>query len=411
MRIFHPLRSPSVALLWAGLSLSTLGDQLYAIALTWIAVGVFGSAAGYLAAFQALVLLLAVLGIGRWADRWRRRRSMIGADLVRAAILVAVVGVWLTRGEPKATELIAAILVLGIGQAIFQPALQSVLPALVCDPVLLPAANGLLDATDRTARLLGPGLVALLGGVLPVVHFLTLDAVSFAASAGALLLIGRRHPDPAANPPSPEAIWRGIQRGTRAMRSHPLLGYVLSTTGLLSGAWYSVFFLDLPLLLKDQGLASYGAILSAYGCTNLAATLLFGSRMLPARPQFQMFAGNLFVGFGMALMGLASLLPDSLRLPAMMASAALGAVGGPMKDIPVAVLRQTRLAAADGPAAMRTYMAANSAGILAGMLVAPLAIGLFGVVPVVVAGGAAVMGIGVVGLMRFGAWAEVPVPA
>ena len=64
-----------------------------------------------------------------------------------------------------------------------------------------------------------------------------------------------------------------------------------------------------------------------------------------------MFAGNLFVGFGMALMGLASLLPDSLRLPAMIASAALDAVGGPMKDIPVAVLRQTRLAAADGPAA------------------------------------------------------------
>lgn len=403
MRIFYPLRSPSVALLWGGLSLSTLGDQLYAIALTWIAVGVFGSAAGYLAAFQALVLLLAVLGIGRWADRWRRRRSMIGADLVRAAILALVVGAWLARGEPRAAELIAAILVLGIAQAVFQPALQSVLPSLVSDPALLPAANGLLDATDRTARLLGPGLVALLGGVLPVVHFLTLDACSFAASAGALLLIGRRHRDPAVSPPTAEAIWRGIARGWRAMRSHPLLGYVLATTGLLSGAWYSVFFLDLPLLLKDQGLANYGAILSAYGCTNLAATLLFGSRALPAKPQFQMFGGNLFVGFGMALVGLASLLPDAWRVPAMMAAAALGAVGGPMKDIPVAVLRQTKLVPADMGAAMRTYMAANSAGILAGMLLAPVAIGLVGVVPVVVLSGAAVIGIGVVGLARFSA--------
>ena len=50
MRIFHPLRGAPVALLWGGLSLSALGDQLYAVALTWIAVGVFGANAGYLSA-------------------------------------------------------------------------------------------------------------------------------------------------------------------------------------------------------------------------------------------------------------------------------------------------------------------------------------------------------------------------
>ena len=119
MRIFQPLRGAPVALLWGGLSLSALGDQLYAVAMTWIAVQVVGSNAGYLAALQSAVVLLAVLGIGRWADRWDHQRSMIGADLSRAAILLAVVIVWLATGGPSAAQLVAAIVVLAAGQAVF----------------------------------------------------------------------------------------------------------------------------------------------------------------------------------------------------------------------------------------------------------------------------------------------------
>ena len=59
-----------MALLWGGLSFSAVGDQLYAVALTWIAVGVLGSNAGYLSALQAFIALLEVLFIGAWADRW-----------------------------------------------------------------------------------------------------------------------------------------------------------------------------------------------------------------------------------------------------------------------------------------------------------------------------------------------------
>ena len=65
MHIIRPLRKPAAALLWAGLSLSALGDPLYAVALTWIAVGVLGSGAGDLAALNAGVVLLAVPGLGR----------------------------------------------------------------------------------------------------------------------------------------------------------------------------------------------------------------------------------------------------------------------------------------------------------------------------------------------------------
>jgi MFS transporter, DHA3 family, macrolide efflux protein len=415
LRIFVPLRSVPIALLWGGLSLSAIGDQLYTVALTWIAVSVLGSNAGYLAALQAFVLLLGALGIGRWADRWDQQRSMVGADLCRAAILTAVVILWLAVGAPSVTGLVAAIAVLAIGQAVFQPALQSVLPFLVDDARLLPAANGSLDATNRSARLLGPGFVALLAGIIPVVHFLTLDALSFVASAAAILLIVRLN-----GRPSPigrtrrEGILRGIVRGVRGMGSHPLLGYTLATNGPLNGAWYAVFFLTLPLMIEQygvvgfggSGLGAFGLVISAYGCTNLAATVLFGSRTLSSRPQLQMFVGNVISGVGMVFVGLAKLLPAPWLLPGLMAAASFAAVGGPMKDIPVAVLRQTRLHHTDIAAAMRAYMAVTSAGMLLAMLFIPTAVGLAGVVPVIIACGAIVIGIGLFGLVRYASWVE-----
>ncbi len=415
MRILHPLRNPSTALLWSGLSLSAIGDQLYAVALGWIGVGILGENAGYLTSLQSLVLLLAVLGIGRWSDRWEQRRAMIGADLVRAAILLGIVAAWLIGGTPSATGLVIAIIVLALGQSVFQPALQTVLPGVVADSAMLPAANGLLDATDRSARLIGPGLVGVLAAVVPTVHFLTIDAVSFILSATALLWIGRLRPGLATpRATSREPAWRGVLRGIRALRSHPLLGYYLKATGLVNGAWYALFYFTLPLAIAQRGihgpggagLGAYGLVISAYGSTNLAATLIFGSRIMPTRPQFQMFGGGIITGAGMMLMGPALLLPPDWVLPGLMASAAVSAFGGPMKDIPMAVLRQTRIRPADLAAAVRAYMAATSSGALLALLLVPSLIAAAGVLPVILGCGAIVIAVGATALIRFADWSE-----
>lgn len=415
MRILHPLRTPPTALLWGGLSLSAIGDQLYIVALGWIGVGILGANAGYLTSLQSLVLLLAVLGIGRWADHWDQRRAMIGADVVRAAILLGIVAAWLAGGTPSATGLVVAVVVLALGQAVFQPALQTVLPGVVADTAMLPAANGLLDATDRSARLIGPGLVGVLAAIVPTVHFLTIDAISFLLSAAALLWIGRLRPglvSPRATHREP--VWRGMLRGIRALQTHPLLGYYLKATGMVNGAWSSLFYFALPLAIAQRGihgpggagLGAYGLVISAYGSTNLAATLVFGSRMMPARPQFQMFGGGIITGLGMMLMAPALLLPAGWVLPGLMAAAAISAVGGPMKDIPMAVLRQTRVRPADLAAAMRAYMAATSSGTLFALLIVPSLIAAIGVLPVILLCGATVIAAGATALILFADWSE-----
>lgn len=409
MRLLTPLRDRPVALLWGGLSLSAVGDQLYAVALTWIAVGVFGTAAGYLAALTAATVMAAALLAGRWADAWEQRAAMIGADLARGLALLAVVLDWTLRGRPSAVGLVVITVVLAVGQAVFQPALQGSLPGLVRDAGRLPAVNALLDSTDRIARLLGPGLVAVLAAFLPARHFLSLDAASFGLSATALILIGRLR----SVPRQPHETSRGsvlfsVLRGFRAVASHRLLRLEMQVNGINNGAWYAVIFLGLPLALAHlggagPGLRAYGLVISAYGCTNLLATLAIGGRGLPDNPGRMVFAGNVVVGTGLMLIALSAALPlpPTAAVLCFAGAAALGAIGGPMHDIPVAVLRQTDLSAADVPAAMRAALVTRNGGVLTAMLIAPM---LYASVPVpaVMAGCAAVMlCTGAIGLSRF----------
>ena len=145
--LFRPLKVRRVSLLWGALTLSAIGDQLYAVALVWVAVGIFGSAAGYLSALQAGCGLLSALLVGRWADRWGQRGAMAGADAVRAGVLAVLVVWWLGQGKPPPAALVLAILVLAAGEAVFRPALAATLPILLPDRALLPAANALFDTT------------------------------------------------------------------------------------------------------------------------------------------------------------------------------------------------------------------------------------------------------------------------
>ena len=403
-----PLRHRAIVLLWGGLATSAVGDQLYAVALAWIGVSVFGAKAGYLSALSSLCLLLTALAIGHWADRWDRRRTMIAADIVRAAALAGLVLAWSLLGAPPAIGLVMAVIVLGVGSACFQPALQAVLPAIVPEVRLLPAANALLDATDRIARLVGPGLVAALASLIPMRHFLTLDALTFIVSAIAMLLIGRvsTHRDLGPRPP----IVVTITRGFRAMARNPLLWYTLRTSAIWNGAWVCVYLFALPLLIARHGIAgpggsgmgAYGLVISAYGCTNLLATLIIGSRDISRHPQRLVMAGKIVNGAGTGMLALAGLLSPHLALPALAASAAFAALGGPMGDIPISVLRQTALPVSEIPAAMRAYLVTSSAGSLVALLIAPLLIQNFGLVTVILGCAVLIIGTGIGGFLLLG---------
>lgn len=413
MLLFSLLRRRSVALIWSGLAFSALGDQLYAVALGWVAVDVFGAAAGYIAAVKAAIILLTLVIGGGLADRWDRKRTMMGADLLRFASLLLLVLAWSVENRPNPWLLATAVGVLAAGEAFFQPALQALLPGLLArEPGLLVAANSLLDATNRLARLLGPGLIALVGALVAPVHFFSLNAVSFLLSTLALASLRVPPGQPRSSDSGDLHPIASMARGFRVMRRDRLLGYLLDVSGLISGAWYVVFFLAVPLAITQylgasdaSGFGVYGLVISAYGLSNLAANLIIGSRDLPARPSRLIFFGVSVTGLGIVAMAIACspLVPGPFRLLAFVAASALSGFGGPLKDIPFATLRQTLIAPSDIAAGMRAYLATTQIGMLAAMLTAPWACEAIGPRGVMLVCGAILLGIAGMGWWRCGA--------
>ncbi len=403
--ILRPLSFRPLALLWGGLALSSVGDQLFNVVLGWVAASSFGTRAGLLPAIQAAVMLVTALFIGRIADRFEDRRLMISSDLMRAAVLAVMVAAWLALGQPPAWSLVACVLALAVGNACFRPALMAVVPGLAPAPELLPATNALIDTTERIARLLGPGLVGLLAARLPLVHFVSIDVATFLVSALAVTLLPRpvRH----ARPTAPQNFWASLTHGFIAVRRNAILGFVLMTTGVINGAWYTAYFIGLPLMLVQGhvagGIGAFGLVISAYGVTNLISTLIVGNRPMSRHPGRMIFGGNVFLGIGLTVLGLAgATLASSSLLAGFVAAALLSAIGGPMQDITVATLRQTVLPRADIAAGTRAFVVMSQAGMLLALLLSPLLFAGIGVAPTVMRCGLAVLIASALGLARFG---------
>ncbi|MEF9672738.1 MFS transporter [Pseudomonas sp. PCH446] len=159
MKLFKPLLQRPVALLWGGLALSAIGDELFALAVAWMAVQVAGSDASWLGALRGAAALAGALLGGIWAERWDHRRTMIGADLVRAGFALVPMLAWVL-GFMNLWTLAVPVMLMMILNSLFEPALRASLPRIAAAPDQLQALNALFDAIIRVARVIGPMLAA-----------------------------------------------------------------------------------------------------------------------------------------------------------------------------------------------------------------------------------------------------------
>ncbi|MGA8710102.1 MAG: MFS transporter [Thermoplasmata archaeon] len=173
--------------LFAGLA-STAGSAIASVCLVWIVffatdspldVGLLG------AAWLVAGVLFSVFG-GTLVDRYDRRRLMIGADLARAAAMASVAVVLEFYGFNLLTILVAYFLV-GAFTTIFNPAEQSIVPALVEAP-LVADANGLVRSSRSALSFVGYAVGGILIVSVGAVWGVAANAATFALSA--LLLFG-----------------------------------------------------------------------------------------------------------------------------------------------------------------------------------------------------------------------------
>lgn len=105
--------------------------------------------------FAGLPWLLFALQTGALADRWNRRRTMIGCDLASAA-LYAVLAVLVLTGTARLASLCAVAFAAATVSTLFESASQAALPSVVPRSLLSRGNSRLYLGTVLVGMLAGP---------------------------------------------------------------------------------------------------------------------------------------------------------------------------------------------------------------------------------------------------------------
>jgi hypothetical protein len=396
------LRNRSIALLWSGQAASAIGDEIYRVALIWVAVGLIGPDTGYLAAGQAAALLTLSLVGGKWADHWDHFRTMIWVDALRAIIVLFPVMLIHFMPLSMSALWIVALLISALS-AFFDPALQAMLPRFSPDVQTLQAATGLMSTTIRLARVAGPMVIGVLTVFIPTVHFFSLDSVTFGISALSIVALRRR--SSSAEPFQTVELKKikragfreSVMAGFRVVERNETMRFVIRAKCLTGGAWSLAYILGLALFahqLAPTDVRGFGSVVAAYGVGNLASALILGN-MNRKRPAWMMFCGYSWMGVGFLLMAL------SPNIYFLMLTSAFAAFGGPMNDLPFVDLAQSGFSIDDIPKIFRLRMAVETAATLVCMLISPMLFRIFSIQIVIGFAGIVTLGVGIYGLWRY----------
>ncbi len=262
--------------LWSSAAFSNLADGVMKVALPLVAVRYTDSPLLIAGLGFALSLpwLLFALTAGALADRYDRRRLMIGANIARAALLAALT-LAVVLGAGSIVLLYLAALLVGTAETVYDTSSQSILPQLV-DRSALSRANGRLYAAELTGNhFIGPPLGGFLVAAGVGLAFATPVALWVAAVGLLLLVRGTFRVDH----PGTTTIRADIAEGLRALWSSTLLRVLAIMVGgfnFASSAMFAVFVLyavgpDSAMGLDDP---AYGALLTASALGSVLGTFL-----------------------------------------------------------------------------------------------------------------------------------------
>jgi MFS family permease len=189
-----PLINRDYARLWYGQAISTLGDYAFNTTLIlWMAIDLGAgkpwapeAVSGVMLAAGAAVLLTGPLA-GVFVDRWNRRSTMLGTEVVRGALVCLLTAMFFVpvRALPVWAWLTAVYLVvfaLNAAGQFFGPARFATIGSVVPGKEDRARAAGIGQATGATVSMLGPPLAAPLLFTAGAQWALLFDAATYAVS-------------------------------------------------------------------------------------------------------------------------------------------------------------------------------------------------------------------------------------
>jgi MFS family permease len=384
-------------LLITSLAVSSCGDWLYNVALLALVYERTGSPTWVSLTTAVRVVPMVVLGPfgGVLADRYDRRRLMIGADVIRAGLMV-LLGIVAATGLPI---LLAPVLAGAAAAAgVVYPSSVAASTARFVDTRELQRANAIRSAVGQAAIVAGPALGALMMVVAGPSVCILLNAVTFIASAFAVgsIQAGEKFAPPErTGEVQMPSVLSDIKSGAQALRGAPA-AIRLVAADVLGSAVYGMLTVTLVLVSRKVGAGTggYGLLLGGFGLGGVIGATVTARLDAPSRWRGTLAVAMLLVGIPLAALGVVPTLAGALAL------AVLG--GGGM--IVGEVLGETALPRMlDDEVLARAYGLAfpmSISGIVAGSLIAGPLVSAFGLTGTLALGGAAVLTIGALLLSR-----------
>jgi predicted MFS family arabinose efflux permease len=291
------LQSPAVKRLWIAQIISIFGDFLAIFAIfslvTFQLHGTPTQVSMILVAFLTPFAVISPLA-GVFVDKWNVKATMIGSDVVRGLLVLALLFV-------RDVDAIYAILfVMSVFSSFFVPA-QSVAVRTLAPAGGLLAVNALMSQAVQGAQIITPSISGVLVDWLGANACFLFDSLSFFVSAGLVfsLTIKRQSSAPAGPPISLRA---SFAQGFRFIFTHSAISFVMiaMACGMFAvrcfGALLSVWVRD--ILRSDAKLFGLLNTLIGIGMITGTQTLRrFAARIQPQR----------LVVYGLAGMGAAVL--------------------------------------------------------------------------------------------------------
>ncbi len=260
------LRNRDFRVVWSGMFASNIGTWMQNVLL-----GAYGYTLTHSETYVAILffaqlgplLILSNVG-GVLADIFDRRRLLLACQ-VQQLVFSIVLAVIATSSNPNETLIVLCVLVIGVGNALGAPALNSILPTLVPKPDL-PGAVALQSVQMNLSRVVGPAIGAAIYAASGAAPVFVLNAATYLFAIVALLMVQYpRHP---AGPPG-QGVRSRLVEGFQIARRDPLIRRVLVTLVLLS--FFSLAFVGLMPVIAAENLGmkprsvDYGIFYAVFG--------------------------------------------------------------------------------------------------------------------------------------------------
>ncbi|OYT58613.1 MFS transporter [Euryarchaeota archaeon ex4484_178] len=284
--------------LWIGQVVSNIGDEVAFMGLAALLVFKWeGSATDVSLFFIFASLPVLIFGpiAGVFVDRWKRKSTMIWADILRAGIAFGFIF------STELWHLMVLIFLLSSISRFFYPARNAMIPNIVKEEKLV-EANSLSQMSYMLAVIVGPGLGAGLVALLGYTTTFIFDAASYLFSAFMILLIRYREKIER----SERKAWGEMLEGFRYMAKNKAIRLIVTIFGLIMlvigglNVIYTLYIRD----VLHMDVVGLGILETLFGIGAILGSVLVGLLAGKIKNMHLISMGIIFIGLLIFIMAI-----------------------------------------------------------------------------------------------------------